>query len=183
MSDQPVTNQPNPEPVKVDPTASMPEKTGEKTYTQAELETIIKERVTRLQTQAEKKAQDAAEKAAAEQAAKNGEWEKLAKQRETELANLQTQLRQKELSDLRRTIAEKVGLPIALASRLQGETEAEIETDAKSLLETLPKVPKPNPGPVANPGMNVEPQETSVQQRLTRIHGGGAGAFDFKENS
>jgi hypothetical protein len=170
MTDQPVTTNPsNPpqDPAGTLQTPSAAEKTGAKTYTEQELETILKERLSRAQTAAEKRIADAAEKAALDAAAKNGEWEKLAKATAEKLAAAETQIHQKELADLKKTVAERVGLPTALATRLQGETDAEIEADAKSLLETLPKQPKPNPGPVPNPGGGtpVNP-ETIIRQMM-----------------
>lgn len=44
-----------------------------------------------------------------------------------------------ELSLMRRDVASKYGLPAALVDRLKGETPEELETDAKTLLEALPK--------------------------------------------
>ena len=56
-----------------------------------------------------------------------------------------------ELSILRRDVAAKVGLPAALVDRLKGDTEEEIEADAKILLASLPVpvAPKLN---TTNPG-------------------------------
>lgn len=153
--------------------------TAERTYTAAELEQIVKERITRERAKAEKAAAEAAERAAAETAAKNGEWEKLAKQHETELARLQAELKAREIAERKRAVAEKNGLPASLASRLVGETEAELEADAKALLETLPKpqTQPRSPGPV-NPGANAQTGETDDQRRA-RITGAGSNPFDL----
>ena len=59
---------------------------------------------------------------------------------------LEAKLKAYERTEAQRTVAEKVGLPAALATRLQGETPEELEADAKALLETLPKPTKPAPG-------------------------------------
>lgn len=152
-----------PETTETQPTATTPVTTGGKTFTESEVEQIIKERLQREKAASEKKQLEAAAKAAEETAAKNGEWEKVAKAKEAELAQLQTALKAKELADLKRTIAEKVGLPTQLAARLVGETEADIETDAKSLLETLPKPAKPGAGPIPNPGSSATTGETTDQ--------------------
>lgn len=148
----------------VEPTSTETAKTGGKTYTEAELENILKERLGREKAKADKQAQAAAEKAAAEAAAKNGEWEKLAKQREEELAKVLGEIKARDLADRKRAIGEKVGLPAALATRLQGDTDEDLEKDAKALLETLPKQPKPNPGPT-NPGGTATTTETLAQKK------------------
>lgn len=173
-------------PAPVVPTATTPVQTGGKTFTESELEAILKERLDREKAKRERAAQEAADKAAQEAAAKNGEWEKVAKQNEAKLAELQAQLHAREVMDLKRSIAEKIGLPVSLAARLVGETEKDLETDAKALLETLPKPQapaspaKPQPGPVApaNPGANGQQGETLAAQRA-RLHGAkSANAFD-----
>ena len=67
---------------------------------------------------------------------------------------------------LQREIAERVGLPSALALRLHGETAEEMEADAKSLLESLPKAEKPKPSTTAtNPGAGHQGAETDEQKR------------------
>lgn len=69
-----------------------------------------------------------------------------------------------------RLVAQKVGLPDALAARLQGETPEEMEADAKALLEALPKAKPtaPNTG-ATNPGSG-KPVET-LEQKRARIFG------------
>jgi hypothetical protein len=107
----------------------------------------------------------------------------------TELQKLQAQLEAtnkalhaKELAEARRAAADKVGLPAALANRLQGETPEELEADAQALLDTLPK-PQPtepakpkSPG-IVNPGANGSTQETYAQQKA-RIQGSSIDPFD-----
>lgn len=76
-------------------------------------------------------------------------------------AELEAKLKAYERTEAQRKVAEKVGLPAALATRLQGETPEELEADAKALLETLPKPTKPAPGINAtNPGNAI--QETGI---------------------
>ena len=66
---------------------------------------------------------------------------------------LEAKLKAYERAEAQRAAAEKVGIPAALASRLQGETPEELEADAKRLLELLPKPQKPAPGVnPTNPG-------------------------------
>jgi hypothetical protein len=165
MSDQNVKSLENSTPeTPVTPTATTPVQTGGRTYTEQDVERMIKERLEREKVVSERKAKEAADRAAAEADAKNGEWEKLAKQREVELEELRSQFKASELAALKRSIAEKVGLSMNLAARLIGETAEEIEKDARALLETLPK-PKQNAGFVPNPGAGGSLGETAAQKR------------------
>jgi hypothetical protein len=181
---QNLNSTPAPAPV-VTPTATTPDKTGGKTYSEQEVENMIKERLEREKTQREKAVKAAQEKAEAEAAAKNGEWEKVAKANADKAAQLEAQLKARELNDLKRTIAERVGIPLALAARLIGDTEKDLEADAKALLETLPKptpaqpakAPQPGSFVQPNPGNNGQQGETLAQQRA-RIHGAPVDAFD-----
>jgi len=98
-------------------------------------------------------------------------------------AELEAKLKAYERTEAQRKVAEKVGLPAALATRLQGETPEELEADAKALLETLPKPTKPAPGINAtNPG-NASTQETREQKKARLagtspdVFGTGAGVF------
>lgn len=79
-------------------------------------------------------------KAADEQAAKQGEWEKLAKEREAEL-------KAERLARLRLEVAGKKGIPVDLVDRLKGESLEDMEKDAESLLQFL----KPKEGPGVPP--------------------------------
>ncbi len=90
-------------------------------------------------------------------------------------------------TEQRRTIAAKVGLPLAFASRLQGETPEELEADAKSLLEALPKPPPEkklpnisatNPGGVQKPDV-VDPNSPEyIRERTESVHGGNSNFWD-----
>lgn len=154
-------------------------KQEEPRFTQAQLDQIIKERLAAERRKADEKADQARKAAEIEAAAKNGEWEKLAKQREAELAKLSGDLKARELNDLKRGIAEKIGLPSQLAARLVGETAEDIEADAKALLETLPKPPKPGAGPVlTNPGSNATPQNSDAEMEQ-RLRFNGPNVFDL----
>lgn len=77
---------------------------------------------------------------------------------------LEAKLKQYERAEAQRKVAEKVGLPAALATRLQGETPEELEADAKVLLETLPKPTKPAPGINATNPANASNEDTFEQR-------------------
>lgn len=66
-------------------------------------------------------------------ATKKGEWEKLAKDRETEIADLNRKITERDLQDRKRAAARKHNLPDELIDRLVGETDEELEADAKAL--------------------------------------------------
>jgi membrane protein involved in colicin uptake len=68
-------------------------KAAEKKFTQAEIDAIVKERLTREEKKREEAAAKARAEAEAEAAKKNGEYQKLAEQREKELSEAQTRLK------------------------------------------------------------------------------------------
>ena len=70
-------------------------------------------------------------------AKEKGEWETIAKQREDELAQLKADLAERDLNDLKRTIAKDEGLPGDLALRLAGADEDELRKDAKALAKHI----------------------------------------------
>lgn len=80
-----------------------------------------------------------------------------------DLQAAQTAAKQAQIAVLKKEIAEKTGLPAALALRLAGETPDEIEADAKALLEALPKKTAPNLNPT-NPG-GATGGETDAERR------------------
>ena len=141
---------------------------------QAALKEANKEAASRRKRLEELEAQEAQRKEAA-----MTETEKATKR----AAELEAKLKAYERTEAQRKVAEKVGLPAALATRLQGETPEELEADAKALLETLPKPTKPAPGINAtNPG-NASTQETREQKKARLagtspdVFGTGAGVF------
>jgi hypothetical protein len=96
-------------------------------------------------------------------------------------AELEAKLTALELAQKRREIAEKVGLPPALAARLQGASDEELEADAKALLESLPKPQEPpkKPSqliPPVNP--NSAQQTETDDQRRARLFGAKVDIFD-----
>lgn len=106
--------------------------------------------------------------------AEMSELEKLQKkvqEAESKAAKLEREAHQRE-------VAAKVGLPAAFANRIQGETPEDMETDAKALLEAMPKpAQKPNPQNPTNPGANAGQGETEAQRRA-RIFSPGGNIFD-----
>lgn len=93
-----------------------------------------------------------------------------------ELEKYKQQATALQRKQLQREIAEKVGLPLALAERLQGDTAEDLEADAKAVLEVLPKAEKPGQpkiGPT-NPGAGATQGETYEQKRA-RVYGWAGG--------
>ena len=125
---------------------TQPETIGEtgRTFTQADVDKIIKERLDREKARSEAAAKKAADEAARQAAEEQGKFKELYEGAMKEKQEAEARAKALELSNLRRDIASKVGLPAGLAGRLKGETETDIETDAKELLATLPKPSAPN---------------------------------------
>jgi len=100
----------------------------------------------------------------------------LTKRKEAEMSELekaQTKLKEAEqkaqayeLKELQRAAAEKVGLPAAFASRIQGNTAEDMEADAKLLLDAMPKAEDKKP-PNISPNNPAQQQagETEPQRR------------------
>lgn len=77
-------------------------------------------------------------------AAANGEWEKVAgdrekaiSERDVEIERLKAQIADRDLTERKRTLAKKAGLPESMISRMQGATDEELEADAKELAKHL----------------------------------------------
>lgn len=111
----------------------------------------------------------------AEQERKQAEMTELEKL-QAQLKDAQSQLERRALEDTKARIAKDVGLPDALAARIQGANEDEMKADAAKLLEALPK-PSKNPVLATNPGAGAGAGETYEQKRA-RIYGSGADIFD-----
>lgn len=92
------------------------------------------------------------------------ELERLQKQLEA----TQAKLNAAELERRKSEIARKVGLPDVLASRLVGESNEDLEADAKWLLETLPKQNKVNLE-ATNPNGATETKKESDAERRRRL--------------
>lgn len=120
-------------------------KTAEgKTFTQADVERIVKERLQREQGKAEQLAQKAREEAEAKALAEQGKYKELFEKQQADLQAAAARVKALELNTLRQDVAAKVGLPAAFVDRLRGETAEEIEADAKSILAAIPKPTAPN---------------------------------------
>lgn len=132
-----------------------PDATGtpsEARFTQADLDRIVKDRLAQAKTQAEKATQKAREEAERKAAEEQGKWKELYEKTLAEAEAERKRAQELELSQLRRSVADKVGIPAALASRLQGEDEAALEQDAKALLASLPRPVPPNVNALAGNG-------------------------------
>ena len=118
--------------------------TAGKTFTQAEVDALIAQRLERSKRQTEEataKARTEAERKAAEQ---QGEYQKLYEATKAELAEAAQKAAALELAAMRREVADRLGVPAALVSRLQGDTPETLEADAKALMAALPKPGAPN---------------------------------------
>lgn len=105
--------------------------TGERTFTQAELDAHIARRL--------KEADDRRKKQVEEEAAKaKGEWETVAKAKEAEIEALKAEVAKRDHEALMLRVAAKHKLPPELADRLRGEDEAALEADAKELAKLIP---------------------------------------------
>lgn len=108
-------------------------------------EALKRERETRKA--AEKERNDLAKRIAAfekaqqdrddETAKQKGEWETIAKKREDELNELTKKLAERDLNDLKRSVAAKNGLPDDLIDRLHGDTEETLTEDALKLAKLV----------------------------------------------
>ena len=154
---------------------TQPEQSGEVAkFTQSQMDAIIKDRLAREEKK-RAEATDKAKKEATEQELKEKqEWQKIAEAKEAEAKTLQQQLEALNRKQLQAEIAARVGLPNALASRLQGNTAEELEADAQALLETLPKAEQKQKSPGLHPtnpgGQDKQPQMTS-QQMIQKLYG------------
>jgi len=75
-----------------------------------------------------------------------------------------------ERESLQRKAADEAGLPVAFVDRIKGETLEDMVTDAKGLLEAMPKPGKHTPNiSTTNPGAGASAKETD-EQRLARLH-------------
>jgi len=118
-----------------------------KVFTQAELDTIVKERLERQKRALEAQTTKAAEEAQAKALAEQGEFKTLFEKERERAATLEASLKAKERAELVRKAAKAGGLDPDdedLLSRLRGETEEELTDDAKKLAARLtPKATEP----------------------------------------
>jgi len=115
-----------------------------RTFSQADVDRIVAERLERAERKAAEKAERAKADAEADALKKQGEYQKLFEKAQAELDAERQRARGLEMQALRRDVAQKFQLPDALAKRLQGETQEELERDAQDLLAAIPKPAAPN---------------------------------------
>ena len=118
--------------------------TAGKMFTQQEVDALIAQRLERSKRQTEEataKARTEAERKAAEQ---QGEFQKLYEAEKAQREATEQRAAALELAAMRREVADRLGVPAALVSRLQGDTPETLEADAKALMAALPKPGAPN---------------------------------------
>jgi hypothetical protein len=115
-----------------------------RTFTQADVDRMIADRLDRERKHSETKAQKAREEAERKAAEEQGQYQKLYEAEKAKAAAAEQKARELELAGLRRDAAAKYALPAKLAERLKGETLEELEADAKDVAAALPKPAAPN---------------------------------------
>lgn len=128
---------------------------SDRTFTQADLDRIIKDRLDQERAKGEKAAAKAKADAETAALAEQGKFKEIADRALADLAAAQAEAKSSALRLLQRDVAAKTNLPAALADRLKGETEEEMEADAKGIMAALPKPAAPNIN--ANPGAGGAP--------------------------
>jgi len=156
-----------------DATGTQTQTAEAKTFTQADIDRIVKERLDRAQRQADEKMAKAQAETEAKALAEQGKFKELYEKQQAELAKSAERIRAMELDTLRRGVAGRLGLPEPLIDRLRGETAEDIEADAKALLAAIPKPPAPNINASGGAGGAPVPGELSEQQKaeLAAIYG------------
>ena len=171
------------QPANAAPTGAEPGQQTEaaRTFTQAELDRIVTERLAKEKARTEaavKRAQDDAE---AKRLAEAGEFKALFEKATAELEAERQARKALELAGLRRDTAARYSLPAALADRLRGETADELDADAQELLKSLPKPAAPNINAGDAPGQTAKlpggMTEASIREQATRL---GVGFEAFK---
>ena len=148
------------------PNGDAPGKTADtagKTFTQAEVDALIAQRLER----AKKSTEEAAEKAKAEAerkaAEQQGEYQKLYETEKAQREATEQRAAALELAAMRREVADRLGVPAALVNRLQGDTPEALEADAKALMAALPKPGAPD---INNAGGGKPPADGKTPEAL-----------------
>ena len=115
-----------------------------RTFTQADVDRMIADRLDRERKHSETKAQKAREEGERKAAEEQGQYQKLYEAERAKATAAEQRARELELASLRRDAAAKFALPAKLAERLKGETPEELEADAKAIAADLPKPTAPN---------------------------------------
>jgi hypothetical protein len=117
---------------------------AERTFTQADVDRIITERLNKEKAKAESMAAKAREDAERKAAEEQGKFRELYEAAQKRIADTEARLKAAEIASIKREVAARLNMPQALANRLQGETAEDIEADAKELMAALPKPAAPN---------------------------------------
>jgi alanyl-tRNA synthetase len=88
-------------------------------------------------------AEEEKESAAANALKEQGKFKELYEKTQAEVDRLQGEVTRRDRAELQRTVAKRVGLPDSFAKRISGETEAEMEADARDMAAGLPAQHKP----------------------------------------
>lgn len=117
---------------------------AERTFTQADVDRIITERLAKEKAKAESMAAKAREDAERKAAEEQGKFRELYEAAQQRIAETEARLKAAEIASIKREVAARLNMPAKLAERLQGETAEDIEADAKDLMAALPKPAAPN---------------------------------------
>ncbi|HEY8743977.1 MAG TPA: DUF4355 domain-containing protein, partial [Chloroflexota bacterium] len=110
-----------------------PTTTDERRFNQADIDAIVKDRLERQKRSVDAASKAQQEAAEAERLKAAQEWQKVAEQKEAALVAARAELAAERLSMARDRVAAKYHLPEALAKRLVGTTEDELDADAKDI--------------------------------------------------
>lgn len=124
--------------------AATPSTIEQKTFTQADIDRIVKDRLTRAEAKAAETNAKAVAEAEAKALAEQGKFKDLWEKAQAQAAAKEARVAELELAAMRRDVASKTGLPAPLIDRLRGVTLEELEADAATLLAALPKPTAPN---------------------------------------
>ena len=147
MSDETAVQQDaTPVPQDATPTGAEPGQKTEaaKTFTQEQVDALLKERLQRAESKAAQAAEKARQDAEAKALREQGEYKTLYEKLQTELEQERQRAKALEITGLRRDVAARKNLPAGLVDRLRGESLEEIEADADLLIANLPKPAAPN---------------------------------------
>jgi hypothetical protein len=183
---------PEPKPKEGDP------KPNDKTFTQAELDKIVADRLTKERKKYEgfddfKDKARKLDELEAKKLEESGEFQKLLERERAEhaaelekqkakLAEIEANAKAKEIEVLRVKIASEKGISVELADRLRGNTEEELRADAEAMSAFLaPANPEPPRGgkPIGAPGNPPAPKPGALTEK-EKYEAGAAKAL--KEN-
>ena len=114
-----------------------PTTTDERRFNQADIDAIVKDRLERQKRSVDAASKAQQEAAEAERLKAAQEWQKVAEQKEAALVAARAELAAERLSMARDRVAAKYHLPEALAKRLIGTTEDELDADAKDISSVI----------------------------------------------